>query len=91
MSLKERVEKELAGMKSWASEAGFQARLAKAEASSELRKAWMEAEQNMAKLEARLEDLGGEADEAAQKLYEDVKARWAKLKASADKAGKGTN
>jgi hypothetical protein len=91
LSLKERVEKELAGVKSWAQDAGFQARLAKAEAGSELRKTWMETEQKIAKLEARLEDIGGEADDAAQKLYEDVKARWAKLKATVDKSDKGSN
>ncbi len=84
MSLKERVEKELAAAKSWATEASFQAKLAKAEASSELRKVWMETEQNIAKLEARLEDLGGEADEAAQKLLDGIKDGWAKLKAAKD-------
>jgi guanylate kinase len=81
MSLKERVEQELAQARSWAAEASFQAQLAKAEASSELRRIWMETEQNMAKLEARLENLGEEADDAAQKLMENIKEGWAKLKA----------
>jgi hypothetical protein len=80
MSLRERVEKELKNAKEWAADAEFQARLAKAEAGSELRKVWMETEQRMAKLEARLEDLGGEADEAAQKLLDSIKDGWAKLK-----------
>jgi len=80
MSLRERVEKELENAKAWAEDAGFRARLAKAEAGSELRKVWMETEQEMAKLEARLKDLGGEADDAAQKLMESIKERWAKLK-----------
>jgi len=84
MSLRERVEKELATAKSWATEASFQAQLAKAEASSELRKIWMETEQNMAKLEARLEDLGGEADDAAHKLLEGIKEGWAKLRTPRD-------
>jgi hypothetical protein len=82
MSLKERALQELAGVKSWAAEATFQAHLAKSEASSELRKVWMETEQNIAKLEARLEDLGGEADEAAQKLLDGIKDGWSKLKSS---------
>jgi hypothetical protein len=82
MSLKERALKELAGVKTWAAEASFQAQLAKAEASSELRKVWMETEQNIAKLEARLEDLGSEADEATHKLLESLKDGWSKLKAS---------
>lgn len=81
MSLRERVEKELTNARAWATEAEFQAKLAKAEAGSELRKIWIETEQNMAKLEARLEDFGGEADEAARKLLESVKDGWAKLKA----------
>lgn len=80
MSLRERVEKELKNAKEWAADAEFKARLAKAEAGSELRKIWMETEQSMAKLEARLDDLGGEADDAAQKLMDRVKEGWAKLK-----------
>lgn len=81
MSLRERVEQELRNAKEWAADAEFRARLAKAEAGSELRKIWMETEQSMAKLEARLDDLGGEADEAAQRLMDRVKEGWAKLKA----------
>jgi hypothetical protein len=82
MTFKDRVEKELKGVKSWATEAEFQARLAKAEASSELRKIWMETEQNIAKLEGRMGDLGDEADEAAQKLLDRVKEGWSKLKSA---------
>lgn len=85
MSLRERVEKEMASAKAWANDAGFQARLAKSEASSELRKVWMETEQNMAKLEARVKDLGGEADEAAQKLLDSIKDGWAKLRSSRER------
>jgi len=81
IALKERIEKELEKAKTHAAEAAFQARLAKAEASSELRKIWRETEQNMAKLEARLENLGEEADDAAQKLLDGVKDGWAKIKA----------
>lgn len=82
MTFKDRVEKELKGVKSWATDAGFQARLAKAEASSELRKIWMETEQNIAKLEGRMDDLGDEADEAAQRLLDRVKEGWSKLKSA---------
>lgn len=80
MSFKDKIEKELESAKAWASEATFQARLAKSEASSELRKVWHETEQSIAKLEARLEDLGGEADAAAQKLLDGIKDGLAKLK-----------
>ena len=80
MQLKERVEKELASVKAWANDTKFQAKLAKAEASSELRKRWMETEQNIHKLEARLSDLGEEADDAAQKLLDGLKESWSKVK-----------
>jgi DNA repair exonuclease SbcCD ATPase subunit len=80
MSIKERVHQELTELKKRAAEAEFQARLAKAEATSELRKVWMEAEQNIAKLEARLEDLSGDADDAVDTLLEKVKDNWAKVK-----------
>jgi len=82
MTFKDRVEKELKGVKSWATDAGFQARLAKAEASSELRKIWIEAQQDISKLEARLDDLGEEADDSAQKLLDRVKESWSKLKST---------
>jgi hypothetical protein len=82
MTFKDRVEKELKGVRSWATDASFQAKLAKAEASSELRKIWMETEQNIAKLEGRLSDLGEEADDSAQKLLDRIKESWSKLKSA---------
>ena len=71
MSLKDKIEKELAGFKAWAEEANMQAHLAKAEVS---------AEQNIAKLEAKLEGLGEQADEAADHLVETLKKKRAELK-----------
>lgn len=80
MSLKDLLNKELTDFRAWATDATFQAKLAKAEASSELRKVWMEAEQNLAKLEARVSDLGSDADEAVEMLRGKLKESWAKLK-----------
>jgi hypothetical protein len=80
MALKERVNEELTELKALAADANFQARLAKAEASSELRKLWMETEQNIAILEARLEKLGDDADDAVDNLLVKVKDGWTKLR-----------
>jgi len=80
MALKNQINQELTELKAWASEAGFQARLAKAEAGSELRKLWMETEQNIAKLEARLEKAGDDADEAIDGMLVGLKNGWTKLK-----------
>jgi phage shock protein A len=80
MALKHQINKELTELKAWATDVNFQARLAKAEASSELRKAWMEAEQDLAKLEVRLEQLGNNADASVDALVERLKGRWSELK-----------
>lgn len=80
MSLKELLNKELTEFKAWSADTAFQARLAKAEASSELRKVWMEAEQNLAKLESRLSELSSDADETVDMLRGRLKESWAKLK-----------
>jgi hypothetical protein len=75
MSFKEKVQKELEGFKSWAQEANMQAHLAKSEVSAELRTAWMEAEQHVAKLEAKLGDLSEDADDAVSKLVSALKEK----------------
>lgn len=74
-SFKEKVEKELASFKTWAQEANMQAHLKKSEVSADLRTSWMEAEQNMAKLEAKLEGLTEQADEAADQLLSKLKEK----------------
>lgn len=80
MSYKEKVRSELGEFKRWAEEANLQARLAKSEASAELRKLWMETEQNLAKLEAKLEDLETEVDEGVESVLGSLRAGWDKLK-----------
>jgi len=80
MAIKELINKELSEFKSWAQDATFQARLVQSEATSELRKRWMEAEKTIAKLEAKLEELGSDADETVDLLRAKLKDTWAKLK-----------
>lgn len=77
---KERVRRELGEFKRWAEEANMQAHLAKAEASAELRRLWMETEQNLAKLESKLEDLETDVDEGLQGALDSLRAGWNKLK-----------
>lgn len=80
MALKDRFNKELTELKAWAADAELQAKLAKSEAGSELRKAWMEAQQDLVKLEARVEQLGGEVDSAVSSLVTQLRERWTKLR-----------
>ena len=82
MSIKEKIQKELADLKAWSQEANMQAHLAASEANSELRKVWMETEQNVAKLEARLSDLGEGAEKELEGMLANVKSDWEKLKKS---------
>ena len=60
----------------------MQARLAASEANSEFRKTWMETEQEVAKLQARLSDLGAEAELELEEALASVKSGWEKLKES---------
>lgn len=80
MALKDLLNKELTEFKEWATDAKFQAKLAQAEASSELRKRWIEAEQTIAKLEARVDQVGSDVDETVETLRTRLKESWAVLK-----------
>lgn len=80
MSYKDKVRAELSDFKRWAEEANMQVHLAKAEASAELRKLWMETEQNLAKLESKLEDLEADVDEGVEDALDSLRAGWDKLK-----------
>jgi len=84
MSYKDKVRSELEEFKRWAEEANMQAHLAKAEAGAELRKLWMQAEQDIAKLESRLEDLETEVDEGVQGALDSLRSGWDKLKSRRD-------
>ncbi len=80
MSYRDKVRAELSDFKRWAEEANMQAHLAKAEASAELRKLWMETEQNLAKLESKLEDLEADVDDGVEGALDSLRAGWDKLK-----------
>ena len=82
MSAKEKVQKELNDFLAWTQEANMQAHLAASEANSELRKVWMETEQNIAKLQARLSDAGAGAELELESLIANLKQGWEKLKDS---------
>ncbi len=84
MSFKEQVQKELDGFKAWAQEANLRARLAKSEVSAELRVAWMEAEQNAAKLEAKLSDLAEQADDTTKRLLATLKEQKERVRKALD-------
>lgn len=82
MSLKEKVQKELDDFTAWTQEVNLQAHLGASEANSELRKVWMETEQSIAKLQARLSDAGAGAELELESLVASVKEGWAKLRES---------
>lgn len=82
MSFKNDVKTELDEFKAWAQKMNIQARLAKSELQADARTAWMEAEQNLAKLEAKLDDMGDAMDKNVQGALEQLKANYNKLKAS---------
>lgn len=80
MSLKNEAEKELAEFKLWAQNVNMQAHLAKSNIQSEVRTSIMEAEQAVAKLEAKLESWGESADDAAKSALAQLKTSYEKLK-----------
>lgn len=82
MSLREKVQKELDDFTAWTQEVNLKAHLGAAEANSDLRKLWMETEQNIAKLQARLSDAGAEAELELEGLITKIKSNWEKLKES---------
>jgi len=82
MSFKDDVQKELSEFKAWAKDMNMQARLAKSSLQAEARTAWMEAEQNIAKLEAKLDQLGESVDHNVQGSIDQLKASYKKLRSS---------
>lgn len=84
MSFKKDVEKELADFRAWADEVNMQAHLAKSEIQAEVRSAWREAEQNAARLEAKLEGLGDTVDSATSDVLEQLKRSYQKVKSALD-------
>jgi len=82
MSFRKDVEKELEQFKVWAQDVNMQAHLAKSGLQAEVRTAWMEAQQSVAKLEAKVEELGEAADQGLESALEQLKANYQKLKSS---------
>ncbi len=86
MSFKEKVQKELDDFRAWTSQVNMQAHLAKSELQAEARTAFMAAEQNAAKLEAKLGDLGESVDFNVQLIVEQLKENYEKVKGSIGKS-----
>jgi hypothetical protein len=82
MSFKDDVQKELTEFKAWAANMNRQARLAKSSLLAAARTAWMEAEQSVAKLEAKLDQLGDTMDHNVQGTVDQLKASYKKLRSS---------
>lgn len=82
MSFKTEVQKELETFRAWTQDLNLQARLKTSEVKAELRSTLMEAEQTAAILEAKLETLGENADQAVSSMVEQLKSKYQKVKAA---------
>ena len=81
MSFKAEVQKELETFRTWAQDVNMQIHLKTSEVKSNARTALMEAEQTAAILEAKLENLGENADQTVSALLQQFKDKYQKIKA----------